>query len=248
MAQRAIRDGSVLVNGSVATKASHQVLPGDAIVVTGAPPPYVSRGGLKLAHALDEFGLDVAGASCLDIGSSTGGFTDCLLQRGAASVVAVDVGTHQLHERLRGDARIDLREQTDIRRVDLADLGAPFDLVVCDVSFIGLAQVIDVIVAALGDRGQAVVLIKPQFEAGRAEASRGKGVISDPAIWRRVLDEARDTIGSSGAMVAAAAVSPITGGAGNVEFLYLIGPGDALVAPVSDAALAALVEEATGLG
>lgn len=222
LAQQLIAGGQVLVNGAVADKAARQVLPGDAILIAGAGPRFVSRGGEKLAHALEAFAVDPAGIACLDVGSSTGGFTDCLLQAGAQRVVAVDVGTHQLHERLRGDTRVDLYEQTDIRSLSPAAVGGPFEIVVCDVSFIGLGQVIEPILSQTDVDGVAIVLVKPQFEAGKSEASKGKGVITDPSIWRRVLGEVVDAVEGSGGVVVNADVSPIKGGAGNVEFLFAV--------------------------
>lgn len=221
-AQQLIASGTVLVNGAVADKPARQVLPGDAIVVVGEGPRFVSRGGEKLAHALASFDLDPAGRRCLDVGSSTGGFTDCLLQAGADHVVCVDVGTHQLHERIRVDSRVTVYEQTDIRALSPQSAGGPFEVVVCDVSFIGLGQVIEAILAHLDACGVAVVLVKPQFEAGKAEASKGKGVITDPTIWRRVLGEVVDAVERAGGVVVGTAVSPIKGGAGNVEFLLAL--------------------------
>ena len=205
----------------MADKPARQVLPGDAIVITSAPA-YVGRGGDKLARALDVFSIDPAGCECLDVGSSTGGFTDCLLQAGAARVVALDVGTAQLHERLRADERVDVWEQTDIRSVTPEQLGGPFDIVVCDVSFIGLDRILDVLLAQIHSFGVLVVLVKPQFEAGKQEASKGRGVITDPVIWERVLHEVIDAVAGRGATVADATVSPIKGGSGNVEFLLMV--------------------------
>lgn len=221
-ARQAVKSGDVLVNGSVADKPARQVLPGDAIVLKGPPPQFVGRGGEKLAGALEAFSIDPNGCRCLDVGSSTGGFTDCLLQQGASQVIAVDVGRAQLHEKLRGDPRVDVREQTDIRTVTLESIGSPVDLVVCDVSFIGLHLVLPTMLELLDPFGVAIVLVKPQFEAGKAEASKGRGVITDPAIWERVLHEVLDCVTSLGAMVVDARVSPIKGGSGNVEFLFLI--------------------------
>ncbi len=189
------------------------------MVIQGPAPRYVSRGGDKLAGALDRFALDVTGARCLDAGSSTGGFTDALLQAGAASVVAVDVGRNQLHERLRGDPRVDSRERTDIRTVDAASLGGAVDVVVADLSFISTSRLVDVLVGAVRDGGHLVVLVKPQFEAGRPEVSRGRGVIRDPDIWRRVLEEACGAIEAGGTAIMDAMVSPLRGAEGNVEFL-----------------------------
>lgn len=206
--------------------------------------------------ALEAFNLDVTGARCIDVGSSTGGFTDCLLQHGAATVVAVDVGRAQLHERLVADDRVDVREQTDIRDVTLDSLtartrngeavdvtarsgarggadarnGEAVDVIVCDVSFIGLDRVLPKILELLKPDGIAVVLVKPQFEAGKQEASRGRGIIKDPEVWKRVLREAVAATSALGATAVAGCVSPIRGGQGsgahgNVEFFLLIRPG-----------------------
>ena len=208
----------VLVGGAFAEKAARLVAAGDPVEVMGPPARFVGRGGDKLAGALHGFGIDPTGRSCLDAGSSTGGFTDCLLQRGARRVVAVDVGRGQLDPRLREDARVDVREQTDIRTVDRVVLGGPVDVVVADLSFIGLRLVLSALVASAAAGADLVVLVKPQFEAGAAEASRGKGVISDPAVWRRVLIEAMEAVAASGAAMMGAMVSPLRGAAGNVEF------------------------------
>jgi 23S rRNA (cytidine1920-2'-O)/16S rRNA (cytidine1409-2'-O)-methyltransferase len=195
------------------------VAPGEPIVVHGPPPRFVGRGGDKLDGALERFGLDVAGRRCLDVGASTGGFTDCLLQRGAAQVVALDVGYGQLHERLRTDPRVDVRERTNIRHVRPADLGAPVDLVVADVSFISLRTVLPAVLALARPGADLVLLVKPQFEAGRAEVARGRGVVTDPAIWRRVLSEVLGALREAGTAIMGAMVSPLTGADGNVEFL-----------------------------
>jgi len=196
-------------------------MPGDAILVRERNR-FVGRGGDKLASALERFSLDVSRAHCLDVGSSTGGFTDALLQAGAASVVAVDVGTHQLHEKLRGDERVDVREQTDIRNVSAESLHNPVTVVVCDVSFIGIDRVFPTMLALADASAVFVLLIKPQFEAGRSEVSRGRGVIRDPQIWERVLREASMAINSLGGLVVDGIASPLKGGSGNVEFFFLV--------------------------
>jgi 23S rRNA (cytidine1920-2'-O)/16S rRNA (cytidine1409-2'-O)-methyltransferase len=211
----------VLVSGAVAVKASRLVAPSEPIHLTGPRARYVSRGGEKLAPALATFGLDVTGARALDAGSSTGGFTDCLLQHGAVSVTALDVGRGQLHERLRGDDRVDAREQTDIRTYTLADAGGvPYDVVTADLSFISVTRAVPMLAGELA-RSQAdlVVLVKPQFEAGRSEASKGKGVIRDAVIHRRALGSVCSALAEVGAAVRGAMPSPITGHAGNIEFL-----------------------------
>ncbi|MFW2381422.1 MAG: TlyA family RNA methyltransferase [Acidimicrobiales bacterium] len=217
VAKRLIEAGRVLVGGAPTTKAARQVDPAEDVRVSGDPPRYVSRAGEKLAAALERFAVDPAGRHCVDIGSSTGGFTDCLLQNGAASVVAVDVGTHQLHERLRSDPRVQVREQTDIRSVTSTQFANEPTLAVGDVSFISLKLVVPVVAElAVVD---ALLLIKPQFEAGRQEVSRGNGVITDPAIWLRVLNEVTAHSAHVGLRCAGLMVSPITGRAGNVEFV-----------------------------
>jgi 23S rRNA (cytidine1920-2'-O)/16S rRNA (cytidine1409-2'-O)-methyltransferase len=219
------------------------VAPGEDVRVLGPPPRYVSRGGLKLEAALDRFGVDPAGRRAVDAGSSTGGFTDCLLQRGASSVTCVDVGTHQLHERLRADPRVEVREQTDIRSLTAQDLGGPVDLEVGDLSFISLRRVLPALTSLLVPGADLVVLVKPQFEAGRTEAARGRGVVKDPEVWRRVLDEMADSAGVCGTAILGAMTSPITGTTGNVEFLVhgrygVAGPEPAVTAQLLDAAVA----------
>ncbi len=218
-AQELIEAGRVTVGGAPAPKASRQVDPGDAIEVAGDGPRFVSRGGEKLDAALDRFAVDVSGRRVVDAGSSTGGFTDCVLQRGAAEVLAIDVGRNQLHERLRADPRVDVHEQTNIRHADPEALGGAGGLVVADLSFISIRTVADHLVAFAADGADLVILVKPQFEAGKAEADRGRGVIRDPEVWRRTLDEATIALSGAGAAIMGVMVSPITGGDGNVEFL-----------------------------
>ena len=209
----------MLVNGAVAEKASRQVAAGDQVIVSGPPSRFVGRGALKLDRALDVFGIGVSGLRCLDAGASTGGFTDCLLQRGAFHVVAVDVGHGQLHERLRGDPRVTNLERLNVRYVDLASIGGPVDLVVGDLSFISLRLVIGPLVSVCKPGGAMVLLVKPQFEAGKAEVSRGRAVISDPQVWERVRQEVGDAFVDAGCTVVAWTDSPITGADGNHEFL-----------------------------
>jgi 23S rRNA (cytidine1920-2'-O)/16S rRNA (cytidine1409-2'-O)-methyltransferase len=214
-----IAAGRVTVAGAPAAKPSRLVAPDEALVVHGPPPRFVSRGGEKLDAALDRFGVDVASRRALDAGASTGGFTDCVLQRGAAAVVAVDVGYGQLHERLRADERVEERERTNIRDLTPGDLGPAFDLVVGDLSFISLRTVLPALLALSAPTADLVLLVKPQFEAGRQEAARGRGVITEPSIWRRVLDEVAGALDAGGAAIMGAMVSPLTGADGNVEFL-----------------------------
>lgn len=244
-AQRWIAERQVTVNGAIAQKPASMVAPSDAVEVLAPPPRFVGRGGEKMLGALEQFGIDPSGLRCIDVGSSTGGFTDCLLQEGAESVVAVDVGRAQLHDRLRRDDRVDVHEQTDIRSVDPERIGAPFDLVVIDVSFIGLEQILDVIVSLLGDDGGVIALVKPQFEAGREEANKGRGIIRDPEIWERVLRENVVAANTRSLPILGVGISPIKGGAGkadgNVEFFLHLGGvavGDgALDPPAVDAAI-----------
>ena len=216
-----IDQGLVLVSGTLADKPARLVAAGEPIELLGPAPRFVSRGGEKLRAALDRFAIDVAGARALDAGASTGGFTDCLLQSGAASVAAVDVGRAQLHERLRRDPRVVNLEQHDIRDVTLETLdGVAVDVVTADLSFISLARVVPWLTGEMAAPGApVVVLAKPQFEAGRVEASRGKGVIRDPDVHRRTLGEVASALTASGAAIMGAMPSPITGQAGNIEFL-----------------------------
>lgn len=219
MAQELIAADRVLVNGAVAAKASRQVAPADAIVVVGPPAKYVGRGAEKLEHALEHFAIDVSGLRLLDAGASTGGFTDVALQRGAAHVVAVDVGHGQLHERLRGDPRVTNLERQNVRTIDVATIAGTVDGVVGDLSFISLRLVIAPLVSVCRPGGFLVLLVKPQFEAGRAEVSKGRGVITDPAVHDRVRDEVADALLAAGCTIDGWTTSPITGADGNVEFL-----------------------------
>ncbi|MGQ0830363.1 MAG: TlyA family RNA methyltransferase [Microthrixaceae bacterium] len=218
-AQVDITSGRVTVGGAPADKAARLVAPDEPIVVLGPARRFVGRGGEKLDAALDRFGLDVAGHRAYDIGASTGGFTDCLLQRGASAVVAVDVGYGQLHERLRADPRVEVHERTNARGLAAGDLGAPAQLLVADLSFISLRTVLPALVSLLGAGTDLVLLVKPQFEAGRQEAARGKGVITDPSVWRRVLAEVAGALEDLGTAIMGAMASPISGADGNVEFL-----------------------------
>ena len=224
-AQADIAAHRVLVGGAVATKAASQVSPDQPIELLGPPPRFVSRGGEKLDAALERFEVDPSGCRCIDAGASTGGFTDCLLQRGAAEVVAVDVGYGQLHERLRADHRVRNLERTNVRSLSPGDVGGPARVVVADLSFISLTTVAPALLGLLdGDESHLVTLVKPQFEAGRAEAARGKGVIRSPHVWRRVLGEVADVVVSQGGTMMGAMVSPLTGANGNVEFLVHVVP------------------------
>jgi 23S rRNA (cytidine1920-2'-O)/16S rRNA (cytidine1409-2'-O)-methyltransferase len=198
---------------------SGETISGDApLDVRGKDHPWVSRGGLKLDHGLTHFAIDPAGSICLDIGSSTGGFTDVLLTRGAAKVYAVDVGTNQLAWKLRQDARVIVHEQTNARALTPGHILEPIDLLVCDASFIALAKVLETALDFVRPGGQALLLVKPQFEAGRAEVGRG-GVVRDEAVHVRVCADAEAWIVSRGWCVLGTVPSPIKGPEGNVEFL-----------------------------
>lgn len=227
--------GRVLVSGSVADKPARLVDAGEPVVVEGPPARFVGRGGEKLDGALGHFGLDPSGLRVLDAGASTGGFTDCLLQRGAAEVVALDVGHGQLHERIRTDPRVVVLERTNLRHVDPDALG-PFDAVVADLSFISLTAVMQVLLGCCRPGGWLVLLVKPQFEAGRAEVSRGRGVIGDPAVRREALVRVLGAAERAGGSIMGVMTSPIQGADGNVEFLaHLVsGPAAGAVA-VADA-------------
>ena len=224
-AKRAVMAGQARVNGQRAAKASDRVKPSDEVPLA-APDKFVSRGGHKLEHALETFGIEVAGLRVIDLGASTGGFTDCLLQRGAASVAAVDVGQGQLAWALRNDERVHVMERTNARHLTPASFPQPFepfDLAVVDCSFISLRQILPAAVDLLPPGGRVVALVKPQFEAGKAEADKGHGVIRDPQVHRRVLDELRTFVNDESPLEwVAETESPLTGPAGNREFLILL--------------------------
>ena len=214
--------GTVRVNGQTAHKPSDTVRPGDALTLD-APEKFVSRGGHKLEHALAHFQLAVAGLTALDLGASTGGFTDCLLQRGAAKVFAVDVGQGQLAWKLRQNPRVVVMEKTNARFLKPEQFPAPADLIVVDCSFISLKKILPPAVPLLKPDGIIVALIKPQFEAGKAEADKGRGVITDPAVHERVLVELQEFVAAqSGLCWRGVVESPLLGPAGNKEFLTLI--------------------------
>jgi 23S rRNA (cytidine1920-2'-O)/16S rRNA (cytidine1409-2'-O)-methyltransferase len=224
-AKRAVMAGVVRINGRPARKPSDATKPDDQLELA-IPEKYVSRGGLKLEHALAHFQVEVSGWTAIDLGASTGGFTDCLLQHGAARVYAVDVGKGQLAWKLRRDPRVIVMEKTNARRLAPDGFPPPFspaDLAVIDCSFISLQKILPAAVALLRRSGKIIALIKPQFEAGKAEADRGAGVISDPAIHERVLDELKIfAAGLPGWRWHGVTPSPILGPAGNKEFLVLI--------------------------
>ena len=209
----------VVYSGERKIEKAGQSLAADApLEVRGKEHPWVSRGGIKLAHALEHFGWDVTGAVALDVGSSTGGFTDVLLQKGAAKVFAVDVGTNQLAWKLRQDPRVIVHEQTNARYLTDEIVTEPVDLIVCDASFIGLAKVLDAALGFAKPGGLLIALVKPQFEAERGEIGKS-GVVRDPAVHERVCAAAAAWIEGRGWTVEGVAQSPITGPEGNVEFL-----------------------------
>lgn len=218
-AQRVIELRRVQVDGAPVRKASTLVRPDQRLVVGGPPPRFVSRGGEKLQGALDRFALDVTGLRVLDAGISTGGFSDCVLQAGAREVIGFDVGYGQLAERLRRDERVELHERTNVRELTLADLdGRSVDLLVADLSFISLTTVLPVLLPLVRDDGAAVVLVKPQFEVGRARVGSG-GVVRDAEARRDALSKVSDAAARAGWPLVDLMPSPITGSAGNVEFL-----------------------------
>lgn len=217
-AQALILAGNVFVGDRRVAKAGDLIPDDAALIVKGRDHPWVSRGGVKLAHGLEHFGFDVAGAIALDVGSSTGGFTDVLLTNGAVRVYAIDVGTNQLAWKLRSDDRVIVHEQTNARDLTAEIVPEPVDIIVCDASFIGLAKVLDAALDLARPGAVLVALIKPQFEAGRGEVGKG-GVVRDPAVHQRVCDEVAAWIETRGWRVIGVETSPITGPEGNVEFL-----------------------------
>jgi 23S rRNA (cytidine1920-2'-O)/16S rRNA (cytidine1409-2'-O)-methyltransferase len=217
-ARALILAGRVLVNEQKVDKPGASVPPDAAVRLLGQDLKYVSRGGLKLEGALDHWHIEVAGRDCVDVGTSTGGFTDCLLQRGAASVTAVDTGFGQIAMKLRSDQRVRLMERTNARLLEPGALGAGPTLLVMDVSFISATLLLDPVFAAAPSLREAVILIKPQFEAGREHIGKG-GIVRDPAAHRLAIHKVADCVRSLGWEVAGTISSPITGAEGNQEFL-----------------------------
>jgi 23S rRNA (cytidine1920-2'-O)/16S rRNA (cytidine1409-2'-O)-methyltransferase len=215
LAQDAVLEGRVLVSGALATKPGRMVAPSEPIELAGARPRYVSRGGSKLEAALREFGLDVSGKRCLDVGASTGGFTDCLLQHGAAEVVAVDVGRGQLAWSLRNDPRVVVLERTDVRDLTPSAAG-PVEIVTVDVSFISLRTVLPAI-AVVSGIADVIALVKPQFEVGRRNVGKG-GVVRDADQQSRALGEVASSAEEEGFVCRGAMPSPLAGTHGNREF------------------------------
>lgn len=217
-ASELILNNYVLVNGSIATKPSRQVQPGDELLVR-FKEKFVSRGGLKLEGALSAFGIEPKGLRVLDAGSSTGGFTDCLLQNGAARVYAIDVGTNQLHEKLRGDDRVVSIERTNLKEFEDPE-GLGFELIVGDLSFVSLTQLSGKLVSLAMPGASIVILVKPQFEVGYKDASRSKGVIKDSNLWRSSLIKVGESFLEADSSIVDLATSNIKGTQGNVEFFY----------------------------
>lgn len=217
-AQALVMAGQVMIGDKKADKAGQQIASDTPLRLTGRDHPWVSRGGIKLAHALHEFAVDVAGMTAIDVGSSTGGFTDVLLTHGAARVYAVDSGTNQLAWKLRDNARVIVHEQTSARILTAQHIPEPVDMIVCDASFIGLAKVLARPIGFAKAGAALIALIKPQFEAGREEVGKG-GVVRDGAVHSRVCDDVRAWLEDNGWRVQGLTTSPITGPHGNVEFL-----------------------------
>jgi len=224
-AKRAVMAGQALINGQPARKSSDSVAETDQLTLA-TPEKFVSRGGHKLEHALQHFHLDLAGQTAIDLGASTGGFTDCLLQAGAAKVYAVDVGHGQLAWKLRRDEHVVVMEKTNARHLTPDRMPQPFtpaDLVVIDCSFISLRKILPPAVALLRPTGKIIALIKPQFEAGKEEADKGAGVITDTAVHERVIRELEEFVSKAGGLAwCGVTESPLLGPAGNKEFLVLI--------------------------
>ena len=224
-AQAMVMAGVVLVDNQRVDKASDQFPPEAPIRIKdadNAAARYVGRGGLKLEAALDEFQIEAHGLTCLDVGASTGGFTDCLLQHGAHRVFAIDVGHNQIDWRLRNDARVDVREGVNARYLQPNDFPVKFDLIVVDVSFISLTKVLPALVPLMKSAGQLIALIKPQFEVGKGEVGSG-GIVKDPAQHERVIQEVTEFAATFGLIRRGLIESPIHGAEGNVEFLALFG-------------------------
>jgi len=221
-AQALIGAGKVLVEGRVSDKAGHRFSMDAQLELIGPPHPYVGRGGVKLAHALDYFAVDVHGLVCMDVGASTGGFTDCMLQRGAAKVYAVDVGYGQLDWRLRNDKRVIPMERTNIRYLSPGVLDSRLDLVTIDTSFISLRLVIPPVLPYLPRRGHIIALVKPQFEVGKGEVGKG-GIVRLPKLHYQVLNKLKDFFCNKlGLAVSGITPSPILGAKGNKEFFMLL--------------------------
>ena len=224
IAQSLIASGKVLVAGAPALKSSRLVEASQPLKIIDSLPKYVSRAGGKLEAALEEFEVDVTSKSCIDVGASTGGFTDCLLQHGADSVLAIDVGKGQIHEKIIADPRATVLEQTDVRSLEAEKIGAPFQILTADLAFISLRTVMSELFSLVSKGSDMLLLVKPQFEAGKKEVDKGRGVISNPQIWEEVLWRVKDSINSYDAAIIECMPSPIKGSEGNVEFFLHVKP------------------------
>ncbi len=224
IAQSLIVSGKVTVAGAPALKPSRLVESSQPLKIMDPQPRYVSRAGGKLEAALENFKVDVTSKRCIDIGASTGGFTDCLLQHEAHSVLAVDVGKGQIHERIVADPRVEVLEQTDVRSLEPEKVGAPFDILTADLAFISLRAVMSELFSLVEKGSDMLLLVKPQFEAGKKEADAGRGVIRDPEVWKEVLERVKDSINSHNAAIIECMPSPIKGSEGNVEFFLHVKP------------------------
>jgi 23S rRNA (cytidine1920-2'-O)/16S rRNA (cytidine1409-2'-O)-methyltransferase len=213
-----IMQGEILVDGVPVTKPGTQFRPDVAITCTAEEPPYVSRAGNKLAHALDTFGIAVAGLVVVDAGLSTGGFADCLLQRGASKIFGIDVGYGQVHEKIRVDPRMVIMERTNLRDITPQKLGALVDLVTLDLSFISVIKVLDAVFACMKPDATIIILIKPQFESERHEVGKG-GIIRDAAVHERVIEKIKQALLTRGCTIIGVTESPLLGATGNKEFL-----------------------------
>lgn len=223
VAAKMIKEGKISVNGKVCTKSSFMISETDKIEVTGDMPKYVGRGGLKLEKAIDFFNIDLKGKICIDIGASTGGFTDCMLQNSAEKVYAVDVGSDQLDEKLKADNRVVSMEKTDIRNITDEIPSAEF--ISIDVSFISLKLVLPSAYRLLCNDGSLVALIKPQFEAGKGNLNK-KGIVKDEKVRRKVCEDIKEFASSCGFYIIGLTESPISGGDGNIEYLIYIKKGE----------------------
>ena len=220
-AKNLIAESNVSVNGKVITKPAFDISETDKIEIIGEKLKYVGRGGLKLEKALTEFNIDVNGFTCIDIGASTGGFTDCLLQNGAEHVFAVDIGTSQLDTKLIADSRVTMLENTDARKLSAEIITKPCDFACFDVSFISLTKVVSFVLPFIKDNGMLVVLIKPQFEAGRKNIGKN-GIVSSEKVRRKVIDNLTLYFTTIGLTVSGITESPIKGGDGNIEYLMYL--------------------------
>lgn len=247
-ARHLIEAGRVTVGGAPAATGARRVAAGEPVVVLDPPARFASRAGEKLDAALDAFAVDVRGRRAVDVGASTGGFTDCLLQRGAAEVVALDVGHGHLLPRLRDDRRVRVVERCNVRHLAdaaggaelrAATIGEPAEVVTADVSFVSLASLAGALLDLLAPGGDLVALVKPQFEADRRTVSRGGGIVDDPAVWAASLDAVMSALRARGAVIMGAMPSPVTGAAGNVELLVHARAGGAPGVDVDAAAVAA---------